>query len=66
MTRSFVAAGLLALAACAGGSSADTVITDGMVWTGLSSGDARAGAVAIRDLPDDMIAVGVPATELKR
>jgi predicted amidohydrolase YtcJ len=48
MTRSFVAAGLLALAACAGGSSADTVITDGMVWTGLSSGDARPGAVAIR------------------
>ena len=48
MTRSFVAAGLLVLAACAGGSSADTVITDGMVWTGLSSGAARPGAVAIR------------------
>ncbi|HTH65275.1 MAG TPA: amidohydrolase [Gemmatimonadales bacterium] len=48
MTRSFVATGLLLLAACGGGSSADTVITDGMVWTGLSSGDARAGAVAIR------------------
>ena len=48
MTRSFVAAGLLVLAACGGGSSADTVITNAMVWTGLSSGDARPGAVAIR------------------
>lgn len=48
MTRSFVAAGLLVLAACGGGSSADTVITHGVVWTGLSSGDARPGAVAIK------------------
>ncbi len=48
MTRSFVAAVLLVLAACGGGKSADTVITNAMVWTGLSSGDARPGAVAIR------------------
>ena len=36
---------LLVLAAC--GPKADIVVTNGMVWTGLSSGDARPGAVAI-------------------
>jgi predicted amidohydrolase YtcJ len=36
-----------ALAACARG--ADTVIVGGVVWTGLSSGNPRPGAVAIRD-----------------
>ncbi|HEY6014575.1 MAG TPA: hypothetical protein VIU37_11220, partial [Candidatus Limnocylindrales bacterium] len=43
------AAGLsvLLVVAC-GGPKADTVVVNGMVWTGLSSGDARPGAVAIR------------------
>lgn len=43
------AAGLsvLCIAAC-GGPKADTVVVNGMVWTGLSSGEAQPGAVAIR------------------
>lgn len=43
------AAGLtvLLVAAC-GGPKADTVVVNGMVWTGLSSGEAQPGAVAIR------------------
>lgn len=38
---------VLFIAAC-GGPKADTVVVNGMVWTGLSSGEARPGAVAIR------------------
>ncbi|MGE5744723.1 MAG: amidohydrolase, partial [Gemmatimonadota bacterium] len=49
MRHALPAAGLsvLLVAAC-GGPKADTVVVNGMVWTGLSSGDARPGAVAIR------------------
>ncbi|HKE91846.1 MAG TPA: amidohydrolase [Gemmatimonadales bacterium] len=49
MTRTVAAAALLVcLAACGAGDSADIVITHGMVWTGLSSGDARPGTVWIK------------------
>jgi predicted amidohydrolase YtcJ len=43
------AAGLsvLFITAC-GGPKAETVVMNGMVWTGLSSGEAQPGAVAIR------------------
>jgi predicted amidohydrolase YtcJ len=40
------AVSLLLVAAC--GPKADTVVVHGMVWTGLSSGAAQPGAVAIR------------------
>ncbi len=46
MMRSHVAVLLALLAACS--PNADLVVTNGMVWTGLSSGAARPGAVAIR------------------
>jgi predicted amidohydrolase YtcJ len=48
MTRTVAAAGMLVCLVACGGNTADTVITHGMVWTGLSSGDARPGAVAIK------------------
>jgi predicted amidohydrolase YtcJ len=38
---------VLFIAAC-GGPKAETVVVNGMVWTGLSSGEAQPGAVAIR------------------
>ena len=50
------ALGLSALLATACGSGADIVVVHGMVWTGLSSGDARPGAVAIKD--GKILAVG--------
>jgi predicted amidohydrolase YtcJ len=48
MPRSVVTTGLvvLSLAACA--PRADIAVINGMVWTGLSAGDARPGMVAIR------------------
>ena len=48
MSRFRPAAGLVTLFLSACGPKADTVIIGGMVWTGLSSGQARPGAVAIR------------------
>jgi len=48
MIRIVAAAGMLVCLVACGGNTADTVITHGMVWTGLSSGDARPGAVAIK------------------
>ncbi len=48
MPRTAAAAGMLVCLVACGGNTADTVITHGMVWTGLSSGDARPGAVAIK------------------
>lgn len=51
--------GLLALLVAACGQKADVVITGGMVWTGLSSGQARPGAVAI--LGGKILAVGESA-----
>jgi hypothetical protein len=48
MTRTLLSVGfLLVTAAC--GPTADTVITNGMVWTGLSTGAPRPGALAIRN-----------------
>ncbi len=47
MSRRFVAC-VLALVLPACGPKADTVIQGGMVWTGLSSGEAQPGAVAIQ------------------
>jgi hypothetical protein len=57
MRLALPAAGLsvLLVAAC-GGPKADTVVVGGMVWTGLSSGDAQPGAVAIRE--GKILAVG--------
>ena len=46
---------VLLIAAC-GGPKADTVVVNGMVWTGLSSGAAQPGAVAIRE--GKILAVG--------
>lgn len=46
---------VLLIAAC-GGPKADTVVVGGMVWTGLSSGEAQRGAVAIRE--GKILAVG--------
>src|SRR2546425_11868028 len=43
---SVLAALVLSLAACS--SKADLVVTGGLVWTGLSSGDPQPGAVAVR------------------
>src|SRR3989440_8196061 len=48
--------GLLSLSLAACGRTADIVIRDGMVWTGLSSGAPQAGAVAIGD--GEILAVG--------
>jgi len=45
---------ILVLAAC--GPTADTVITGGTVWTGLTSGQGRPGGVAIKG--DRILAVG--------
>ncbi len=62
MNRRLYVAGLcLALAAC--GQKADIVITGGLVWTGLSSGGPRPGAVAIAG--DKILAIGDTA-ELAR
>jgi predicted amidohydrolase YtcJ len=46
---------LLLVVGC-GGPKADTVVVNGAVWTGLSSGEARPGAVAIRE--GKILAVG--------
>lgn len=51
-----IAAGLSVILLMACGSKADTVIEGGVVWTGLSSGQGRPGAVAIRG--DRILAVG--------
>ncbi len=51
-----LAPGLCVLLFAACGPKADTVIVDGIVWTGLSTGQGRPGAVAIRG--DKIIAVG--------
>jgi predicted amidohydrolase YtcJ len=57
MRHALPAAGLsvLLVAAC-GGPKADTVVVNGLVWTGLSSGEAQPGAVAIRE--GKILAVG--------
>lgn len=47
MPRRPLLLGLLLLSITACGRKADLVITGGMVWTGLSSGEAQPGAVAI-------------------
>ena len=49
-----VAVSLLLVTAC--GPKADTVVLHGMIWTGLSSGAAQPGAVAIR--AGKVVAVG--------
>ena len=55
MSRSCIAVlSVLLLAAC--GPKADSVIVNGIVWTGLSTGQGRPGAVAIRG--DRILAVG--------
>ncbi len=54
---------LLALILTACGSKADTVIQGGMVWTGLSSGEAQPGAVAIQG--GKILAAGDSATIAK-
>jgi hypothetical protein len=55
MSRSRIAVlTVLLLAAC--GPKADSVIVNGIVWTGLSTGQGRPGAVAIRG--DRILAVG--------
>lgn len=51
-----LAAGLCVLLFAACGPRADTVIVGGIVWTGLSTGQGRPGAVAIRG--DKILAVG--------
>ena len=57
MRHALPAAGLsvLLVAAC-GGPKADTVVVNGLVWTGLSSGEAQPGGVAIRE--GKILAVG--------
>lgn len=57
MRHALPTAGLsvLFIAAC-GGPKADTMVVNGMVWTGLSSGEAQPGAVAIRE--GKILAVG--------
>jgi predicted amidohydrolase YtcJ len=62
MPRGFAAC-LLALVLTACGSKADTVIQGGMVWTGLSSGEAQPGAVAIQG--GKILAAGDSATIAK-
>jgi len=55
MSRScFAVLSVLLLVDC--GPKADSVIVNGIVWTGLSTGQGRPGAVAIRD--DRILAVG--------
>ncbi|HTR19960.1 MAG TPA: amidohydrolase [Gemmatimonadales bacterium] len=64
--RFLAGSGLLVLAGVSGGGcheAADTVITGGMVWTGLSSGEAQPGAVAIKG--DRIVLVGDSATVAK-
>ena len=60
--RSWAACALLILAGATGAcrEAADTVITGGMVWTGLSSGVAQPGAVVIKG--DRIVFVGDSAT----
>ena len=48
MSRRFSVPGLLLLCLAACGRKADLVITGGVVWTGLSSGEPQPGAVAVR------------------
>lgn len=48
MRRRLSATGLCLLLVVACGPKADTVVLHGMVWTGLSSGSAQPGALAIR------------------
>lgn len=62
MPRRFAAC-LFTLAATACGPKADTVIQGGMVWTGLSSGEAQPGAVAIQS--GKILAAGDSATIAK-
>ena len=54
--RRLITTGLSAILLAACGSKADTVIVGGNVWTGLSSGQGRPGAVALRG--DRILAVG--------
>jgi predicted amidohydrolase YtcJ len=54
---------VLALVLTACGPKADTVIQGGMVWTGLSSGEAQPGAVAIQE--GKILAAGDSATIAK-
>jgi len=48
MSRRFSAPGLLLICLAACGRKADLIITGGVVWTGLSSGQPQPGAVAVR------------------
>src|SRR2546422_4042358 len=48
MSRRFSVPGLLLMCLAACGRKADLVITGGVVWTGLSSGEPQPGAVAVR------------------
>src|SRR2546429_8757 len=48
MSRRFSLPGLLLMSLAACGRKADLVITGGVVWTGLSSGEPQPGAVAVR------------------
>jgi len=48
MSRRFSVPGLLLMCLAACGRKADLVITGGVVWTGLSSGQPQPGAVAVR------------------
>jgi len=48
MSRRFSVPGLLLLCLAACGRKADLVITGGVVWTGLASGQPQPGAVAVR------------------
>src|SRR2546428_4406173 len=48
MSRRFSLPGLLLMCLAACGRKADLIITGGVVWTGLSSGQPQPGAVAVR------------------
>src|SRR2546427_5784549 len=48
MSRRFSVPGLLLMCLAACGRKADLVITGGVVWTGLSSGQPQPGAVAVQ------------------
>src|SRR2546425_12182372 len=48
MSRRFSLPGLLLMCLAACGRKADLVITGGVVWTGLSSGQPQPGAVAVK------------------
>jgi len=48
MSRRFCVPGLLLICLAACGRKADLIITGGVVWTGLSSGQPQPGAVAVR------------------